>query len=280
MELSAYIPAGSDPNDLSELCIHAGVTNKALIQVGGKPIIHYVLQALEESTIVKDILIVGLKEEELENFTFSKPVMYIGSKGTNFDTAMAAVHYYNNLPEVPNYILSVSSDIPFITGEIIDRNIEKAFSMLDERKDIQKPSIELFYPITPKQTMLQQFPQANKRFRKFKEGTFATGDFFIYSPAAALKEEAQQVTKAILKNRKNMIKILGGFSVVAIVKYLMGKLSVYNDIIPALRRIMKLEVDILISDDAEICMDLDYPEDIQVFDQLIREKLHHDEVVY
>ncbi|RMG19999.1 MAG: hypothetical protein D6732_29240 [Methanobacteriota archaeon] len=268
-KIPAYIPAGSDPNKVDPLCQAAGVENKALIPLAGRPIISYVLEALDKAERIESITIVGLDEKQIDIQT-EKSLNFIPSSGTNFDTAMKAVNYFTSLQNPPQYVLSLSSDIPFITHEIIDRNINLAEKIGKKfEKKTGKP-IELFYPFVPKKIVEKRFPQATKRFRKFTEGVFATGDFFVYSPQAALKPEAQQVAHAIMKNRKNILKILGGFSLIAIFKYLFGRLSLETDVKPTLKRVMNIELETLISKDPEICVDLDYPEDLEKFEYLIK----------
>lgn len=268
-KIPAYIPAGSDPNKIDPLCQAANVTNKAFIELAGKPTINYVIEALDKAERIESITVVGLDPSHLEVST-SKPINFIPSTGSNFDTAMRAVKYFTSIPEPPEFVLSLSSDLPFITPEVIDRNLNLVEKIETKFREENGTTIELFYPFVPKEIVQKRFPQVTKRFRKFKEGTYATGDFFVYNPQAALKPEAQRVAQAIMRNRKNMLKILGGFSLLAIPKYLLGKLSLESDAKPTMKRVMNIELETLISKDPEICVDLDYPEDIEKFEFLMR----------
>ncbi len=269
--IPAYIPAGSNPEKPSSLCLAANVKNKALIPLAGKPIIHYVIDALDNAKHVKSITIVGLDENDIDVST-QKPLNFVPATGTNFDTALAAVNYFTSLESPPEYVLSLSSDIPFVTSEIVDKNLELANSLNKKYREKKGVDVELFYPLTPKSIVIKKFPQANKRYRKFKEGTFATGDFFVYRPESALKPEAQKVTQSIMKNRKSMVKILLGFGPFAIFKYFFGKMSLETDVKPAMKKIMNIELETLISKNPEICVDLDYPEDLEKFEILIKAK--------
>ena len=58
-----YIPAGSNPKEIEdELLIKAGVTNKALIDINGKKIIEYVLEAADNSKKIDKIFVVGINQ--------------------------------------------------------------------------------------------------------------------------------------------------------------------------------------------------------------------------
>ncbi len=268
-KIPAYIPAGSDPTKTDPLCEMANVKNKALIPLAGKPIISYVIEALDKTERIESITIVGLEENQLDIET-EKPLTFVPSSGSNYDTAISAVNYFTSRENPPQYVLSLSSDLPFITSDVVERNLTLAEKIAKQFEQRTKKQIELFYPFVPKKIVEKRFPQVTKRFRKFKEGVFATGDFFLYNPRSALKPEAQRVAQAILKNRKNMLKILGGFSFLAIPKYLLGRLSLETDVKPTMKRLMNIELETLISKDPEICVDLDYPEDLEKFEYLVK----------
>ncbi|MCH8906268.1 MAG: NTP transferase domain-containing protein [Candidatus Heimdallarchaeota archaeon] len=256
----AIIPAGSQPGYVSELAKLAGVTNKSLIPLNGKPIISYTVEALDKAELIESITIVGLSEEDIK-FETTKPLEYVPSEGTNMDTIITASHHFEAKENPPEYVLTVSSDIPFITSEIVDKNIKNIPWELNK---------DGYIPVIFKEQMLDQFPEAHKRFRKFKEGTITIADFLAYKPKALLYPPTLSAITKIVDNRKTIIKMLLKFTKFGTLKFLFGRFSLETDAIGFFRKALQTEIEMVVSTDGALAMDLDYPEDLEIFQRLLR----------
>ena len=265
-----YIPAGSNPKDIEdELLIKAGVTNKALIDINGKKIIEYVLEAADNSKKIDKIFVVGITQSEIE-YVCGKEIHFIGSIGRRMDTFRNLISYMEGIyqKELPRHMIVLSADLPLITGEIIDDdiiNLENKFGNNFEK-------VDLYYPLVEREKVLKKYPHANKRFRNFEEGSYATGDFAIFSPDVLRRKKTMEVFEKIMENRKTMVRLLLKFDLISPIKYLIGKLSIRKKIIPFFREMVYLEMEMLISEHPEICLDLDYKEDLEIMQELVKNK--------
>lgn len=265
-----YIPAGSDPSsEDNPLLQKAGVKNKALIRLNGKQLIDYVLEAADNAERIERIYLVGLTEDEIE-YNLHTPITFIPSKGSRMETLKNLMSYIEDEYEgsLPRHLLTFSADIPLITSQMIDNEIHHLETEYGERFS----EIELFYALIPKDIVLNQYPDANKRFRKFKEGRFATGDFLIFSPHILRNEKTMEAVQKMMESRKQIIRLLIKFDWLAPLKYIFGKLSARNDIFPFLKDHFDVTVDMMVSENPEIGLDLDYPEDLEKFEKLVEDK--------
>jgi len=259
-----YIPAGSNPSNHDDpLLMKAGVTNKAMIEIGGRKIIEYVLEAVDHSKFVDEIFIVGITGQDID-YQPSHSVSFIPSVGSRMDTLHNLLDFMEEKyhGSLPSRIMSFSADIPLLKADIIDTIIQQ----LQDEYGSHYDDIQLFYPLIPKDLVLEEYPWANKRFRKFTEGKFATGDFMIFDPGVLRNPEVEEFTSKVMTNRKQIVKLLLKFDIFAPIKYLLGRLSARDDIFPFIEEYLGVKVDLMIADYPEICLDLDYPEDLEKFE--------------
>jgi CTP:molybdopterin cytidylyltransferase MocA len=257
MQIDAFIPAGEGENfeHYDYLLNEAGVVNKALIKIAGKPMISYILNALDEAKHVKSITIVGLNAENL-GIKISKPVEFIEGGKTSFDSVLAAVTHFTTKSKATEYIMAVSCDIPLITGEMIDRYIET----IDWSKDK-----EYYFPAVWKKDFDRHYPNVTKVPLRLKEGKLFSGDLHIFKPSVFSKNK--DTLQDILANRKKYWKLVKIVSFRYIIRYLLGRLSL-NIIENRLKSIYNLNGAYAIFSYPEVCADLDYIEDLPLFEEL------------
>lgn len=257
MQIDAFILAGEGEkfDHYDYLLNEAGVINKALIKIAGKPMISYVVKALDEAEHVKSITIVGLNSENL-GIKIAKPVEFIEGGKTTFDSVLAAVSHFTSKSKTPEYIMAVACDIPLITGEMIDRYIET----IDWSKDK-----EYYFPAVWKKDFDQYYPNVTKKPLRLKEGKLFSGDLHVFKPYIFSRHK--DTLQEILANRKKFWKLVKIVSFRYIIRYLLGRLSL-NLIEDRLKSIYNLNGAYAIFSYPEVCADLDYIEDLPLFDEL------------
>ena len=103
-----------------------GASNKCLLEIGERPIIHYVLDALEQSARVSSIYLVGPAEElarAIEGVNYTKPVILIQQGSTVIENLVLA-HQRKLQDRADPYVLILGGDVPFLTGWEVDRFVE------------------------------------------------------------------------------------------------------------------------------------------------------------
>lgn len=123
-KIDVFIPAGTGESlsHYSKLLEGAGVKNKSKIRLNGKQLIDYVVESIDNAEITNSITIGGITKEDLE-YSAKNPVQFIEGGKTSFESYYKAAEYFGSLPDPPRFILAVSSDVPLMTSEMIDRAV-------------------------------------------------------------------------------------------------------------------------------------------------------------
>ena len=115
------------------------IQEKPLIEIKGKPLILHVLQALEESQEVERILVATSRHTTQTTLLMNKlgfEVVKTSGEGYIEDLAfLISRKEFNN-----KIFLTVTSDLPLITGEIIDQ-------VLEEYHNISRPAMSVMIPV-------------------------------------------------------------------------------------------------------------------------------------
>src|SRR5688572_17096860 len=116
--MDAIVTAGGIPQPDDPLYAYSNGGSKALIDVAGKPMIQWVLDALGESKQVKNIIIIGLSPKS--NVTSKKPLHFISNQGRMLSNIVAGVEKALELNSQAKYVMIVSSDIPGVKAGMVD----------------------------------------------------------------------------------------------------------------------------------------------------------------
>lgn len=257
-QISVIVFAGSHQNDPSPLLKAARVTNKALINIANKPIIYYVLDAINKSKLVKSIYLVGLNHQDLQ-VTIDKQIYFLPGNAMRFDNLISTLNHLNSFEFPPEHILIMPSDIPLITAEIIDQCILLM--------NIPETNKDGYVGIISKNVMENSFPNANKRYSRLKEGEYCGSDINAIRVRAILSNEI--LFRNLLENRKSRVRMILRVYPIFILRYIMGRLSI-NHIINLFKKKFDVDITHYLNPFAEAGMDLDYPEQLERFENLVK----------
>ncbi len=239
MIADAVILAGGSSKGLSE------APAKGLIDINGKPMVEYVLDALVACPEIGRICAVvppgvGGPWIEKADLVIESDV----SLTRNFAKGVARL-------QTDRKVLVLSSDIPLLTPEAI----------ADFLKRCAEEPARLYYPIIPEEEARRLFPGMKRTYVKMKEGSFTGGNIALIDPSlveshAWLMEEAYAMRKSPFKLAKML-----GFAFV--VKALFGALSISS----AEKRVGEMldsPVKAVITPFPEIGIDVDKPSDLEI----------------
>src|SRR3989304_2041246 len=91
---------------------------KALLDVAGKPMAQWVLDALTGAPSVEGVILIGVGPES--GLTTSKPVAYLADQGGAVPNALAGVRQALKLDARTTHVLLTSCDVPAVTAEMIE----------------------------------------------------------------------------------------------------------------------------------------------------------------
>lgn len=162
--LDAMVTAGGIPEPGESLYEYTLGRSKALIDVAGKPLVQWVLDALSDAQTVGRVVLVGL--DESSGLTCKKPLSYLPNQGGLLDNIRGGAREIGRLNPNAEYALIVSSDIPTITGKMVDWVSEQ----------VKPDEDDAVYNVIERSVMEKRFPDARRTFVKLKGIEVCGGD--------------------------------------------------------------------------------------------------------
>lgn len=196
--MDAIVTAGGIPQPNDPLYSFSQGEAKALIDVAGKPMIQWVLDALGEARHVDNVIIVGLSPKS--HLQCKKPLHYLPNQGKMLANLVAGIEKSLELNPQAQYVLIVSSDIPTIQPHMVDWLIETCMQTQDD----------LYYGICPREVMERRFPGSKRTYTRLKDMEVCGADMNIVHVRMA--REHLDVWEALIANRKNPLaqaRVLG-----------------------------------------------------------------------
>ena len=189
--MDAIILAGgaSAEDPLAEL---AQGQPKSMIEIAGKPMVQWVLDAVSEAPSVSNVALIGLEDASM--LKCQKPMVALPDLGSLLANIQQGAQVFEKLHPQETHILSLSADIPTVTGKIVESMIEKYAGF----------KYDVYYSVVERKVMEARFPGSKRTYIKVKGGEFCGGDLNCYSKKAALDPNA--LWKELIKLRKSPLK--------------------------------------------------------------------------
>ncbi len=162
--MDAIVTAGGIPKPEDPLYEYTQGKSKALLEIAGKPMVQWVLDAVGASEKIEHVVIVGLGLES--GVSCQKPLTYIPNQGSMLDNVRSSIAKVVELKPDAGLILMASSDIPALTTEMVDWSIEAA----------QETDDDLYYNLITKEVMEARYPGSNRSYIKFSDAEICGGD--------------------------------------------------------------------------------------------------------
>jgi GTP:adenosylcobinamide-phosphate guanylyltransferase len=246
--MDCVVLAGGRPGPGDALWGESPGRPKALIELAGRPMIAWVLDALAAATHIDRLIVVGLDErmEAPGRVEFADDT---GSLIGNLYAGIARVR-----PDRP--AAYCWSDIPLITAPMVDRFIAGTAD----------PDLDVNAGLVPKAVLRQCYPGADDLWLRLAEGRFIAADFGLFHPrhAARLRPHLERLAP----QRKHAFRQALYVGVPLLVSFALGRLSM-----PGLERHLERRFDlrchVRIADDPELGLDVDNPGNLAVCRQVL-----------
>lgn len=245
MDTDVIILAGGNARGLDE-----SVSCKGLVQICGKPMVEYVVDALRSCPPIRDIVVV-LPDAGQDGWQskVDRVVIHYGSVVDNFIAGVQTI------PE-DNRVLVLSADIPLITPEAIADYLDKCRPF----------DADLYYPISTKASVESKFPGVRRTYMTLREGTFTGGNIMLLNPATIL--DNRPLMESVFEARKSPLKLVRILGFGFILKFLLRMLTIdglerkVSDIVGGQGKAVIVEY-------AEIGFDVDKPDDLALATQML-----------
>lgn len=255
----AFITAGYDPDRLDRVSAAAGVAHKSLVPLVGMPMAWHVVQALAESGRVGEIVVVGIRPDEID---FGVPVHHVPNQPSLWASQNAGLRKLRDLNEEDRFVLALSADIALLTGAIVD-------SFIAACEPFER---DVYWGIVRKDVMLTAFPDSKRTYLPLREGSFCSSDLYLGRLSAGF--QIQERIRYFIENRKNVLAQVWKLGLPTMVKFLLRRLAI-TDILDVAYRIAGVRGGPVVLTQAEAGMDVDKPEQlVQVREYLERHPDH------
>ena len=222
-------------------------TNEALIEIGGKPMIQYVIDGLRQAKEVQRIVIVA-PPGEIEPHVTGDHLEFVPSAGHIIDNIVNAARI---LPK-DQQLLIATSDIPLITGEIIDGLVALCR---------QKPA-DIYYPIVEKSIGENKYPFVKRTYVTLREGIFTGGNLFIVNPEVI--ESTAPKARRFLDYRKAPLKMAMLLGITFVLRYLLFRNLNLQELEAKVSQMWDLRGAVVVCPWPEVGIDVDKPSDLQL----------------
>lgn len=247
--MHAIITAGGCPKPDEPLYPYTRGGYKNLLDIAGKPMVQWVLDALSGSTSVENAVVVGLPPDT--PLHYARTLSIIPTRDDLVENILAGLDEVLRLDPAARSSLLVSGDVPGITPQMIDWLTAK----------IENLDYDLVYLVIEQSIMEKRFPSSNRSYARLKDLTVCGGDVMALSNDMARNPSAK--TRALVAARKSVVKQASiiGFDMVTLL--LLRQLTLAKAVEIISRRLQFKGIAI-VSPYAEMGMDVDKPHQLEI----------------
>jgi GTP:adenosylcobinamide-phosphate guanylyltransferase len=191
--MDAIVTAGGIPLPEEPLYPATQGQAKAMVDVAGKPMVQWVLDALSAAKTVDNVILVGLTDKS--GLECSKKMFFVSNQGKMVANLQAGARKVREVNPNAEHVLMVSSDIPGITGEMVDWVV---------KTDLQN-DLDVYYHIIQREDMEKRFPGCKRTWTRLKGMEVCGGDLNMGRISLLLSEETDMWEK-ITDARKSPLK--------------------------------------------------------------------------
>jgi GTP:adenosylcobinamide-phosphate guanylyltransferase len=248
--MDAIVTAGGIPQPGDPLYAYSNGDSKALIDIAGKPMIQWVLDALSDSKSVENVVIVGLTAKS--GLTCSKPLHYVSNQGRMLANIVTGVNKSLEINDHKNeYVFIVSSDIPALTGKMVDWLAQTSMETRDE----------MYYGVCPREVMESRYPESKRTYTKLKDMQVCGADINIIHVNQVTQH--LETWEELIGNRKSPLKQAAVIGLSIAFKYLTGQFTL-QELVESVAGRLGIKGRAIIWEQAEPCMDVDKPHQLEI----------------
>jgi len=245
MKIDALVLAGGLMTPEDPLYSENGEGRRSLIELHGKPMVQWVIDALSASRSIGEIFVIGLSE--MNGLSSSKTLHYLPDEGGLFENMRSGVLEITRRNPEQSKVMIASGDIPAIQPHMVDWLAQQV---------VAAPDFWIYYNVIPQAVMEDRFPDANRSFVRFKDIAVCGGDLNVVDKRLYTSE--QPVWEKLTAARKNPVRQMLLLGVDSLILIALRLLSLEK----AVQRVCKklsIKGKALVSPYAEIGMDADKP---------------------
>lgn len=249
--MDVIVTAGGIPGVEDPLYPFTQGKPKALLSLGGKPMIQWILDCLASVTTVDQVVLVGL--DDACAVKFPRTLLRMENKGDMVSNITSAAHLLLEKGPSNPQALVMASDVPAVTPEMIAWMIDQ----------VAGTENDITYTVVTKEIMEARYPDARRSFIKFKDAEVCGGDVNAINVATINYDNP--IWRKLVDNRKNALKqaALLGFDTLLLI--LLKSLTLAQTETRICKR-LRINGKLLVSPYAETAMDVDKPRQLEMME--------------
>ncbi|MCB8985424.1 MAG: NTP transferase domain-containing protein [Ardenticatenaceae bacterium] len=222
---------------------------KALLPMGDRTMLERVVDAVQGSQYVENVVVVGLGSDM--GMTFQRPVTHLPDHGSLVGNIVAGVNWVRERQPDTKMVLGASADVPLLTSQMVDTLVEMCRPF----------DASVYYTYVTRQTMETRFPHSNRTFVKLKGIEIAGGDLGLMNPTVI--DNNEELFTALSNARKHAWKIARVVGIGLLLKFLFRRLGP-KEIETEAFRVVGAPVKTINLPYAEMAMDADKPHQVEM----------------
>lgn len=245
----AIVTAGGIPKPDEPLFEFSQGRSKSLIDIAGKPMIQWVLDALGGAKNVDQVVIIGL--DQTANVTCGKPVHYLPNQGSMLANMVAGFSKVLEIDPTAQYVIIASSDIPDLKSNMIDWLVA----------EVEKEPADLYYGVVKKETMEQTYPNSRRTWTRLKDMEVCGADINVAHVTMAT--EHLPTWETLIGRRKSPLKQAAAIGFWTLI-LMLTRQATLQQLVGRVSRSIGIKGKAIIWPWAEAGMDVDKPHQLEL----------------
>ncbi len=247
--MDALVLAGGIPQPDDPLYAYSNGDSKALIDVAGKPMVQWVLDALGDARHVDNVIVIGLSPKS--GVTCKKPLHFVSNQGRMLANIVAGVNKALDLNKKTKYVLVASSDIPALKPEMVDWLVDTAMQTKDD----------LYYGVCTREVMEARFPGSNRTYTRLKDVELCGADINITHVRMAT--EHLDLWESLIGTRKSPLRQAAQIGWGTLFRVFTRSITL-DELVDVVCKRIGIKGRAIVWEHAEACMDVDKPHQLEI----------------
>lgn len=230
-----------------------GVSHKALVPVGGVPMLGRVVAALRQSGLVERIVVSAEEPAVLAGLGGAAAgLAFVASGGSPSDSVAKAVAELHE----PFPLLVTTADHPLLSPAMIEHFCREALA----------GDADITAALAPAALIQRDYPGAVRTYFRFRDGRYSGCNLFMLARPEGMR--AVEFWRRIERNRKRPWRILLAVGPVSLLLGASGMLTLEGAMARLSRR-LGIRTACVVMPFAEAAIDVDKPEDLELVERIL-----------
>jgi GTP:adenosylcobinamide-phosphate guanylyltransferase len=247
--MDAMIIAGGIPGPGEPLYEKTLGKPKAILELCGKPMVQWVIDALEQAETVDKIVLIGLTAKDgLVSTKIQEYIPDLGSMLANVQAGMAKVR---EIDPKASHVLIASADIPGIQPEMVNWIVRNAM----------KTDLDVYYSVIKRSVMEERYPNSKRSYTRLKDMEVCGGDMNV--ARVILGTDKDSLWEKLIQSRKNVLKQASLLGWATLFLLLTRQITLERAVKKVTKR-LNLSGQAVVCPYAEVGMDVDKPFQLEI----------------